>query len=146
MYFRYYPLYDPRVVVSLVSIMICSVKTTVWSGVWTLLLISGIVLLTSHNQIFHYIYNSQLVLSPTSGSFPMWSVLPSPMISSMYLWEVMNPEQVSAGAKPVLEERGPYVFTEQHYKTDIIWNNNGTVTYKQIRQWNFVPELSKGRQ
>ena len=28
---------------------------------------------------------------------------------------------------------------------NITWNeNNGTVTYKQVRKWNFVPELSKG--
>ena len=76
----------------------------------------------------------------------MWSVLPEPMVASMYLWEVKNPEDFSQGAKPVLEERGPYVFTEQHYKTNITWNdNNGTVTYKQIRKWNFVPELSNGK-
>ena len=126
--------------------MICSIKAGVWSALSAVLIISGIVLLTTHDQIFHYIYNSQLVLSPTSGSFPMWSVLPSPMVASMYLWEVKNPEQVSAGEKPVLVERGPYVFTEQHYKTDLTWNDdNGTVTYKQIRKWNFVPELSKGK-
>ena len=57
----------------------------------------------------------------------------------MYLWEVKNPDQVSAGEKPELVESGPYVFTEQHYKIDINWNDdNGTVTYKQIR----VPRVS----
>ena len=90
------------------------------------LVVSGIVLLTCHGAIFQYIYNTQLVLSPTSGSFPMWSVLPTPMIASMYLFHVSNPEEVSAGGKPHLVERGPYVFTEQHYKTNISWNNNGT--------------------
>ena len=110
------------------------------------LVVSGLVLLTCHGTIFQYIYNTQLVLSPTSGSFPMWSVLPAPMIASMYLFHVANPEEVSAGAKPHLVEVGPYVFTEQHYKTNITWNNNNnTVTYKQIRAWHFQPQLSTGR-
>jgi len=123
----------------------CSIKTAIWSTLVVLLIVSGVALLCTKDDIFSYIYNSQLVLSATSGSFPMWSVLPEPMIASMYLWEVKNPEAFSKGAKPVLEERGPYVFTEQHYKTNITWNdNNGTVTYKQIRKWNFVPELSNG--
>lgn len=122
----------------------CSVKTVVWSLVSVFLVTSGIVLLSTHNAIFNYIYNTQLVLSPTSGSFPMWSKLPEPMLASMYLWEVKNPDQVSLGSKPILEERGPYVFTEQHTKVDPVWNDNGTVTYKQRRVWHFVPDLSIG--
>ena len=122
-----------------------NIKKVIWSVVSALLVISGTVLLATHDAIFRYIYNSQLVLSPTSGSFPMWSVLPEPMVASMYLFEVMNPDQVAKGFKPVLQERGPYVFTEQHYKTDLVWNDNGTVTYKQIRKWNPVPELTHGK-
>ena len=122
----------------------CSVKTVMWSLVSVLLVTSGIVLLCTHNAIFNYIYNTQLVLSPTSGSFPMWQKLPEPMLASMYLWEVKNPAEVSLGSKPVLEERGPYVFTEQHTKVDPIWNDNGTVTYKQKRVWHFKPDLSNG--
>ena len=123
-----------------------SCKTVFWSVVSVILAISGIVLLCTHEAIFQYIYNTQLVLSPTSGSFPMWSKLPEPMLASMYLWEVKNPDQVSRGFKPVLEQRGPYVFTEQHLKVDTVWNDdNGTVTYKQVRQWQFVPEKSNGK-
>ena len=61
--------------------------------------------------------------------------------ASMYLFNVLNPAEVSAGAKSEVEEVGPYVFTEQHPKAR---NENGTVTYGQIRTWHFVPELSKG--
>ena len=45
----------------------------------------------------------------------------------------------------MLEERGPYVFTEQHIKMDPIGNDNGTVTYKQGIMWHFVPDLSIGK-
>jgi len=108
------------------------------------LIVSGLILLTTHHNIFMYIYKSQLVLSPTSGSFPMWQDLPAPMLASMYLFKVLNPDEVSKGAKPELEEVGPYVFTEQHHKTKLAWNENSTVTYRQIRTWHFVPELSNG--
>jgi hypothetical protein len=41
---------------------------------------------------------------------------------------------------------GPYVFTEQHEKASIVWNpDNGTVTYRQIRSWHFLPDLSNGQ-
>jgi len=122
-----------------------SCKTVFLSVVSVILTVSGIVLLCTHQDIFKYIYNTQLVLSPTSGSYPMWSKLPEPMLASMYLFEVKNPDQVSKGFKPVLEQRGPYVFTEQHLKVDAVWNDeNGTVTYKQVRQWQFVPDKSNG--
>ncbi len=67
------------------------------------------------------------------------------MLASMYLSEVKNPAKVSLGSKPELEERGPYVFTEQHIKMDPIGNDNGTVTYKQGIMWHFVPDLSIGK-
>ena len=124
----------------MISCSQCSVKKVGWSLVSVFLVTSGIVLLSAHSVIFNYIYNTQLVLSPTSGSFPMWEKLPEPMLASMYLWEVKNPDQVSQGSKPILEERGPYVFTKQHIKVDPIWNDNGTVTYKQRRVWHFVPD------
>jgi len=119
-------------------------KTVIFLTVAGLLVISGIALLSTHHHIFNYIFNSQLTLSPLSGSFPMWQDLPAPMLASMYLFNVLNPEEVSNGAKPKLQEVGPYVFTEQHHKTKLIWNENNTVTYRQIRTWHFVPELSSG--
>jgi len=106
--------------------------------------LTGILLISTHRQIFHFIYKSNLVLAPGSASFPMWRQLPVPMLASIYLFKVKNPEAVSGGARPVVEEVGPYVFTEQHTKTGIVWNDNGTVTYKQIRTWHFMSELSAG--
>ena len=41
----------------------------------------------------------------------------------------------SKGVKPMLVEKGPYVFQEFHHKFDEVWNENGTVTYKQKKKW-----------
>ena len=107
----------------------CTCKRGLLAALLLILVVSGIALLLCHGRIFQYIYNTQLVLSPTSGSFPMWSVLPSPMIASMYLFHVLNPDEVSAGAKPRLEERGPYVFTEHREKRDLTWNGTDSIKF-----------------
>lgn len=61
----------------------------------------------------------------------------------MFNWtnthEVENPD-----VKPILTECGPYVFLENHKRTNITWNENGTVTYNQIRTWHFMPDMSNG--
>jgi len=119
-------------------------KKLIFLSLALVLFVSGLILLNTHTNIFMYIYNSQLTLSPSSGSFPMWQDLPAPMLASMYMFKVLNPDQVAIGAKPELEEVGPYVFTEKHHKTKLVWNENGTITYRQIRTWNFVPDLSAG--
>jgi len=51
---------------------------------------------------------------------------------------------VLLGAKPVVQEVGPYVYTEEHHKSDLQWNTNGTVTYKQIRTWHYLPDRTPG--
>lgn len=121
-----------------------SIKNFVLVCVPMVLVVSGLILLTTHHNVFMYIFKSQLALSPVSGSFPMWRDLPTPMVASMYLFHVLNPQEVSKGAKPELEEVGPYVFTEQHHKARLVWNVNGTVSYRQVRTWHFLPELSRG--
>jgi len=119
-------------------------KRLILLAITAILIVSGVVLIVAKHVLFMSIFKSQLVLSPTSGSFPMWQTLPEPMQASMYLFQVLNPDAVTQGAKPQLEQVGPYVFTEQHEKTSLVWNDNGTVTYKQIRTWHFLPHLSNG--
>jgi len=64
---------------------------------------------------------------------------------SMFVFNVTNAEAFSNGLeKPELNQVGPYVFNEYHKKVGLIWNNNGTVTYKQVRTFHFVPDESKG--
>lgn len=49
-------------------------------------------------------------IDPGSISFKMWKDIPVPFYMSMYFFEVLNPDQVLQGAKPVLHQRGPYVY------------------------------------
>ena len=54
------------------------------------LLVMGLSLLLANSTIFLAIYKSQLVLGPTSASYPMWHTLPEPMLMSAYLYKVLQ--------------------------------------------------------
>lgn len=96
----------------------------------------GIFVAALNGIIIDSILQSNMALSPKSMSYPMWKDLPEPLINSIYLFNVTNAEDVyKNGAKPKLQEVGPYVFHEYHHKFDEIWNGNNTVTYKQRNKW-----------
>ena len=40
----------------------------------------------------------------------MWKEIPVPFYLSIYFFEVVNPDQILKGEKPVVRERGPYVY------------------------------------
>ncbi|XP_037070531.1 protein croquemort-like [Pollicipes pollicipes] len=68
-----------------------------------------------------------------------------PIYMKFYFWNVTNADDViGKKAKPILEELGPYVYSEKHLKVNMTWNDNGTVTYMQIKTWHFEPDMSVG--
>lgn len=59
----------------------------------------------------------------------------------MFNWT--NPEEIKEeGVKPRFEEVGPYRFREVKEKINISLNDNGTVTYRLMRQYFFHEEDS----
>uniref|UniRef100_A0A8C3V6C6 Scavenger receptor class B member 1 n=1 Tax=Catharus ustulatus TaxID=91951 RepID=A0A8C3V6C6_CATUS len=83
-------------------------------------------------------------IDPSSMSFQMWKDIPVPFFLSAYFFEVLNPNQVLKGAKPVLSQRGPYVYREYRNKTNITFHDNDTVSYLEYRKFFFQPRLSNG--
>ncbi|NXU87725.1 SCRB1 protein, partial [Xiphorhynchus elegans] len=83
-------------------------------------------------------------IDPSSISFSMWKDIPVPFYLSAYFFEVLNPKQVLQGAKPVVIQRGPYVYREYRYKTNITFHDNDTVSYLEYRNLFFQPDMSKG--
>lgn len=71
---------------------------------------------------------------------------PIPIYLEIYLYNITNADEVTKNwsVKPNLTEHGPYVFLEKHNHTLIQWNNNYTVSFKQIKTWEFMPNLTKG--
>ncbi|XP_061866221.1 scavenger receptor class B member 1 isoform X3 [Colius striatus] len=83
-------------------------------------------------------------IDPSSISFSMWKDIPVPFYMSVYFFEVLNPKEVLQGAKPVLSQRGPYVYREFRYKTNITFHDNDTVSFLEYRRLFFQPHLSNG--
>ena len=104
-----------------------------------IILTIGIFIVAINSLMLDLILKTSMVLSPTSKSYPMWKDLPVPLTSSFYIFHISNADDVyHKGAKPELVEKGPYVYQELHHKFDEVWNENGTVTYKQNKKWIHV--------
>ena len=106
-----------------------------------LVLTVGIVLVAIKDVAFDAVIDDNFVLTPNSQLYENWRILPTPIITSIYFFNVTNPKEVLNGAKPKLVEVGPYVFQQMHEKVKMVWNDhNHTVTYQQIRTWKFDEE------
>lgn len=51
-----------------------------------------------------------MVLSDGSEALQRWTVVPQPLNYYVYIFHVENPEEVSKGARPIVREKGPYVY------------------------------------
>ena len=104
-----------------------------------------------------------MILSPNSMTYKEWQRPSIPIYTQIYIFNVTNCDDIlGKHQSPVLQElgkhkknynkitqylliSGPYTFRETYEKVNISWNdNNGTVTYKQIKRWHFVPEMTNG--
>ncbi|XP_004709675.1 scavenger receptor class B member 1 isoform X1 [Echinops telfairi] len=83
-------------------------------------------------------------IDPSSLSFNMWKEIPVPFYMSVYFFHVVNPSEVLKGEKPQVWERGPYVYREFRYKTNITFNDNDTVSFLEYRSFQFQPDKSHG--
>lgn len=50
------------------------------------------------------------MLQNGSEMYPMWQKLPVPIQFNAYLFNVTNPEEVHGGAKPIVQEIGPFCY------------------------------------
>lgn len=62
---------------------------------------------------------------------------------NFYLFDLMNGDEFLKGAKPTFKEVGPFVFHEYITKEDLVDNRNYTISYKERRRYEFVPEMSQ---
>ncbi|XP_013883578.1 scavenger receptor class B member 1 isoform X2 [Austrofundulus limnaeus] len=79
-------------------------------------------------------------------SYTMWKDLPVPFFMSVYFFNVLNPEEILKGEKPMVEERGPYVYRKKCQKENITFHPNGTVSYIEFRKYFFERSMSVGNE
>ncbi|KAG8180255.1 hypothetical protein JTE90_019536 [Oedothorax gibbosus] len=121
-----------------------SAKILLTLGVF-LLVISVAVLL-----IFPTIYKNQLkndiALSDGSLVTKIWKDIPLPLYEKLYFFNITNGDEFLKGAKLNVTEVGPYTFKGHWVKNYTKWNDNGTVSYTELRTYEFVPGMSVGSQ
>lgn len=85
----------------------------------------------------------RMVLAEGSQSYPFWKDIPVPIYERFYFFNITNPQEIERfGAKPKLAEIGPFTYRLYMNKTNIVWNMNGTVTFREKKTWVFLPEMS----
>lgn len=82
----------------------------------------------------------------SSDTYKHWVTNPVPIYFQVWVWNLTNPEEVQAGtAKPFIKDIGPYTYREHRKKVDIKFHdNNGTVTYRELRWFSFDRDKSNG--
>lgn len=86
-----------------------------------------------------------VLLTNGTMSYEQWVEPDIPIYMQFYVFNVTNVHEVLLGGKPYLQEIGPYTYREYRKKVDIQHNDNGTVTYRQIKYWVFNSTMSNGR-
>jgi len=63
--------------------------------------------------------------------------------TTCYVYDLVNINDYMVGAKPVVVERGPYVYTERLRRYNLTWNADGSLlSYRQYKSYEFVKEMS----
>uniref|UniRef100_V5HAK9 Scavenger receptor class B member 1 n=2 Tax=Ixodes ricinus TaxID=34613 RepID=V5HAK9_IXORI len=127
--------------------MTCCRALAVTAVVGFLLMILGGAGVLFVPKLFVSILMKKLPLVNGSEAFELWRDIPLPAFQRVYFFNLTNPyEFLQKGKKPKLQEVGPYTFRVSMVKTNIVWNPNGTVSYREVRTFHFDREKSAGGQ
>nr|XP_045610405.1 lysosome membrane protein 2-like isoform X1 [Procambarus clarkii] len=121
-------------------------QVTVLASVGTILVVLSAVFMGVFPVIFSSIVNKMLVLSEDGKTLDAFLKAPVPIYMQIYLFNVTNPDAIRYhGAKPVLQQVGPYTYLEVREKYNLDWNHTkGTVSYRQNISFFFNEEMSNG--
>lgn len=111
------------------------------------LIVCGLVLHPVIDKLIQDKINDQLVLKPDSKVYKAW-LKPGgkdsvPMRTNFYVFDIKNPIEIHNGAKPLVEQRGPYSYKEYKKKDNVTWfEENSTVSYNEKSWFVFDPSTS----
>ncbi|KAL8592979.1 hypothetical protein ACOMHN_017909 [Nucella lapillus] len=109
-----------------------------------LLLVGGGVMIPVVDWFVRNKIEQTVVIANNSELWDVWSELPIPVYMQFYMFNLSNPNEVKEGHRPLVVQSGPYTYREKRLKYDIVFNDNGTVTYRQRRTFFFMRNMSVG--
>jgi len=108
-------------------------------------IIFGLVTLICNENIFNKLLTSQLVVKEGTRTFQAWKESPVPAYTKFYFFSMLNGEDFEKNhVKPIVEEKGPYTFREVQQKVNLVWHDDGTISYNRRKFWFFEPSMSVG--
>ncbi|RUS82470.1 hypothetical protein EGW08_009776 [Elysia chlorotica] len=99
-------------------------------------------------KFFHDMIHKQVAenipLKKGGESYKNWKKTSTPIYFQIFVFDLQNPDEVLAGRKPVVVQKGPYTYRERREKKDIAFYDNGTVAYREDQFFVFDREMSAG--
>ncbi|XP_031624944.1 sensory neuron membrane protein 1-like [Contarinia nasturtii] len=94
-------------------------------------------------MLFKKMVKGQLNLLPKSQLRPLYVKVPFFLDFRIYVFNLTNPDEVTKGGKPKVQEVGPYFFEEWKEKFDLVDNDEeDTLKYHYKNTFIFRPDLS----
>ncbi|GLH03174.1 Protein croquemort [Gryllus bimaculatus] len=97
-------------------------------------------------DIFDSLIDDRLVLRNNSAAFEAWRVPPVKPLMRFRFFNYTNLDAYRRGddVRLRVEEVGPYTYTEATERVNVVFHDNGTITYQNRRSYEFVPEETNG--
>ncbi|XP_078478298.1 lysosome membrane protein 2-like [Lampetra planeri] len=111
------------------------------------LLAVGIGLYASQvfRTLIHNRLKKEIVLVEGSRVFESWKRPPPPVYMEFFFFNVTNVEEIVTGAKPVVNQVGPYTYREYRYKDNVSMVDNGKrVSAYNTKSFVFLRDKSVG--
>ncbi|XP_031629089.1 sensory neuron membrane protein 1-like [Contarinia nasturtii] len=95
--------------------------------------------------IVDFIVKNNLNLKKGGIERGIYEALPFPLTYQVYIFHILNKDEVKNGAKPHFKEMGPYSFDEIDWKNNISDDEEeDTMSFNLNKEWLFRPDLSNG--
>lgn len=109
-------------------------------------LIFGIAIVALLPTLVRQTIEKTVPLTPTGETGKNWLDPPYDITVEFYVFNLTNGvEWVTTGQKPVLQQKGPYVYRELQQKYDAAWLANNTIYYWNKKTYIWADDLTKIR-
>ncbi|XP_061732181.1 scavenger receptor class B member 1 isoform X4 [Nerophis ophidion] len=109
--------------------------------------VSGVILIFVGQAVMKDQIIKNTVIDPNNKmTYTIWKDVPVPFYMSVYFFNILNPKEVLNGEKPIVEQRGPYVYRKRIQKENVTFHANNTVSYLEYRSYYFEPDMSSGNE